>query len=236
MTCAEYGLWTLGRELSYKKNLLFFDGRNMAKRFRRGGKTAMYDHMHKLIKSGWFVVVELSKRKPNGQWSAHVLRVLSHEDWVAAHPEEAKKSCKTEEEPVRFAASACPVSDGVPVPETGHSIGKDLQSDKNLQSGDNLVRSACPQKRTGMRALTDVLHKPQAEALEQPVSAACPVIRTGPVPETGQADHACSIVENPPASPPVLKRRTQAQLTTIARALGKTVDALLAGGGFELVA
>ena len=238
MTCAEYGLWTLGRELSHKTGVLYFDGRNMAARFRRGGKTAMYDHMHALIASGWFVVLEPRKRKANGQWSAHALRILSHDEWAAAHPDAARKTCKSDAEPVRFSDSACPVSASQPVRQGGHSIGKDLQSDKNPQYGDSLVKSTCPQNRNGELACAEVPTCPnesKTEPLEQRVRAASPVIGTGPVPEPGQVRSDSVTSENPVVAPPVPKRRRSLQeLTKLATTTNTTVDALLSGGTFEL--
>jgi hypothetical protein len=241
LTCAEYGLWTLGRELSYKKSVLYFDGQNMAARFRRsGGKNTMYRLMHALIKSGWFIVLEPRKRKSNGQWSAHALRVLSHDEWVKAHPKECKTDAENDEQPVPISSSACPEIEELPVPKTGHSIGIPLQSGKNLQLGDNLVKSTCPEFGNGIRALTQVLtcpKKSKAESAVEHVCAACPDNGTGPVPITGQDGSDCPTPENPPVSPPVPKRRrTMQELTKLANTTHTTVEALIAGGTFELAA
>lgn len=239
MTCAEYGLWNLGRELSNRTNVLYFDGRNMAKRFRRsGGKNTMYRLMHSLIASGWFVVLEPRKRKSNGQWSAHKLRALAHDEWCKTHPKECKTDAENDEQPVPILNSACPEIEELPVPKTGHSIGIPLQSSKNLQLGDSLVKSTCPEFGNGIHAFTEVPTSPKkskAEALEQHVCAASPENGTGPVPKTGQDGSDCPSSENPPVSPPVPKRRrTIQELTKIADAAHTTVEALLSGGTFEL--
>jgi hypothetical protein len=196
----------------------------------------MYRLMHSLIAAGWFVVLEPRKRKANGQWSAHKLRALAHEEWAKKYPEK----CKTENQPVPKSNSACPEIEELPVPPAGHSIGIDLQSYKNLQIDDNLVKSTCPEFGNGIHALTDVLTSPKkskAEALEQSIYSACPADGTGPVPLTGQDGSDCRTPENPPVSPPVPKRRrTMQELTKLATTTHTTVDALLAGGTFELSA
>lgn len=240
LTCAEYGLWTLGRELSHKTGVLYFDGRNMAKRFRRGSKNTMYKLMHALIKSGWFVILVPKTRKANGQWSAHALRVLSHEDWTKEHQGTCKTEPENDAQPVPISSTACPKNASQPVLSEGHSIGKDLQSGRKPQSDENLIKNACPENGTGNLVHTEnptnPKKQPKAEALEQHVRAACPSNGTGPVPRMGQDGSVCSVPENPPISPPVAKpvRRTRAQLEGLATITSTTVDALLSSGKFEL--
>lgn len=239
MTCAEYGLWTLGRELSYKKNVLYFDGRNMAKRFSQGGKTAMYRLMKRLIDSGWFVVLEPRKRKSNGQWSAHALRVLSHDQWTETHGAEGCKMAEPDKAPVPNLNSACPEIEQLPVPPAGHSFGKTLQSGEPLQSGDSLVERACPEFGNGSLAYDESPTSPiisETEAMGHHVLAASPGFGTGPVLPAGQVESICEVVEHPPVSPPVPKRRTPQQLTAIATVQGVTVEDLLSSGKFELAA
>lgn len=198
----------------------------------------MYRLMHSLIDSGWFVVLEPRKRKSNGQWTAHVLRVLSHEEWVKVHPKECKNGAESGGQPVPFLNSACPDFEGSPVPPAGHSIGKSLQYGKNLQHGDNVVKSTCPE--SGTRSLTKVPYTPKnskAEPAVEHVFAASTDNGTGPVPITGQDGSNCPVAKNPPVSPPVPKRRrTMEWLTKLADTTHTTVEALLAGGTFELIA
>ena len=212
----------------------------MAKRFRRGSKDTLYRLMHKLIASGWFVVLEPTKRKANGQWSACVLRVLSHEEWAESNPKKCKTEAENEKQPVPILHSACLKNDVLPVSEQGHSIGKTLQSGKNLQSGVSTVKSACPKSETGIRALAEVLANPktpEAEAMGHHVSAASLGTGTGPVSEQGQVESKCAVPDNPPVSPPVPKRRRSLKaLTELAAATNTTVDALLSSGTFELSA
>jgi hypothetical protein len=238
LTCAEYGLWTLGRELSHKTNVLYFDGRNMAKRFRGGSRSTMYRLMHGLIDSGWFVVLVPRTRKANGQWSAHALRVLSHEEWAKEHKGKCKTEPENDERPVPESKGACPKIEGQPVPRAGHSIGIPLQSGEILQSGESLEKRTCPASGNGIRSITEtptIPKKSTTEPLEQHVCAACPTGGTGPVPRAGQDGSNCPIPENPPVSPPVPKRRRSLQeLTKLAAATNTTVDALLFSGTFEL--
>src|ERR1035441_8478057 len=204
MSPAEYGLWTLGRELSYKKNILYFDGRHMAERFSRGGKTAMYRLMHGLIDSGWFVLLEPRKRKSNGQWSAYALRVLPHEEWVKIHGADGCKVEKNGAAPVPISECASPEIALQPVPPAGHSSGIPLQSSKNLQLGNNLVKPTSPEIRNGVRALSKVLAcplEPETEPLEQSICSASPASGTGPVLPAGLDGSDCPVPENPPASP-----------------------------------
>lgn len=234
MTVAEYGLWTLGRELSYKKNLLFFDWRNMAKRFRRGSKSTMYRLMHALIDAGWFEVVAPAARKSNGQWSTHNIRVLTHDDWIKKHGE---GECKNSPDPK--SNRPCPKSEGDPVPQVGHSRVYPFNPNKNLQCGDNLVKAA-PAGGTGEEIeIVDIPYpdvQPPAEAMEHQVCSAVPAAGTGPVPWAGQDGSGADAADVPAPPPPVPKRarRTRGQLEVLANTMHTTLDALLAGGKFEL--
>ena len=197
----------------------------------------MYKRMHALIKSGWFVVLEASKRKANGQWSAHKLRVLSHEAWAKEHPKQCKTRAENDSAPVCIQVGTCLESNPQPVSKEGHSIGIPLQSDKSPQSGDKLVKSTCPPFQNGIRALTEVLTGPkksETEAAEEHVCAASPSNQTGPVPISRQDGSTCPVPEKPSVSLPVPKRRTMPELTKLADMTHTTVEALLSSGGFEL--
>src|SRR6185503_16462398 len=91
MTPAEYGFWQLCRDLSAKKGILYFDGRNMVGRFagtRRNGqsKDYFYGLEKRMIGKGWFEIIERRRRnKASGLWMASMYRVLSHSEWVAKH-------------------------------------------------------------------------------------------------------------------------------------------------------
>lgn len=94
MTCAEFGLWTQYRILSYKSGILFCDGRKTAERFSGENKDHIYRLRKKLVANGWLVVVKDSKYdKKTGRRTKYEFHVLSHEQWVKKH---GKKDCKSE--------------------------------------------------------------------------------------------------------------------------------------------
>lgn len=199
----------------------------------------MYKLMHQLIEAGWFVLVEPSKRKPNGQWSATVLRVLPHDEWAKEHPKSCKIEAENEGAPVPILNSACPESAMQPVPKSGHSLVYPFSSGVHLQTGDNPVKSACPEIGNGDRAFVEGPTSPKKSKTETGVTLVCaasPENGTGPVPKTGQDGLKTDSPENLTVSPPAPKRRTREQLTPIAAAKGITIDALLAAGVFELIA
>jgi hypothetical protein len=107
MTPAEYGVWQLCCDLSYKTGVLILDGRSMAKRFvsetgKPLGKSAIYRIINSLadqwytvrnkrkekvekLGKGWLVLLEPKKRGPNGLWNAAKYKPLKHPGWVALH-------------------------------------------------------------------------------------------------------------------------------------------------------
>jgi hypothetical protein len=101
MTCAEFGLWTQYRMLSYKSSTLFTDGRKTAERFSEENYRHIYRLRKSLVDKGWLEETKEKKRGKNGMWSATHFKVLNHEQWVKKH---GSKQCKTnvfeEPEPV----------------------------------------------------------------------------------------------------------------------------------------
>jgi hypothetical protein len=90
MTPAEYGFWQLCRDLSFKTGILYFDGRNMVKRFagtRRNGlsKDYFYSMADTLSEKKWFELVTERKRGAGGKYMPSIYRVLSHEQFVSKH-------------------------------------------------------------------------------------------------------------------------------------------------------
>jgi hypothetical protein len=112
MTPAEYGFWELCRNLSNKTGILYFDGRNMVKRFAgtpRNGRSKNYYYtlIEGLTKKGWAELLEPRKRNQGGMWKASVYRVLSHGEWTDKH---GTSKCKDapEDSPVPIGDSTCP--------------------------------------------------------------------------------------------------------------------------------
>ena len=85
MTVSEYGFYDICRSLS-ASGILYFDGRGIAKRFRKMSK----DHPYKLLKAvkdeGWFYEVTPPRKNRYGKFSSGHYRVLSHEEWSAKFP------------------------------------------------------------------------------------------------------------------------------------------------------
>lgn len=173
MTPAEYGFWQLCRDLSHKTGILYFDGRNMVKRFagtRRNGlsKNYFYSLLDRLTQSGWFEPIEERKRNRAGLWTASVYRVLSHSEWVSKY---GSDTCKSEPDeagtcpdngtgkvsPVLIDTPSSPDRRPLqsrwthdPVPLSGHNpIDKSDKDNPMGQSDANPMDYACPTIRTG---------------------------------------------------------------------------------------
>jgi hypothetical protein len=85
MTPAEFGLWNICRELSYKSGVFLLDGRKLALRFSNTSKDSVYRAIKTLTGKGWFVLREAKRQGAGGKYSASKYQVLSHDDWVALH-------------------------------------------------------------------------------------------------------------------------------------------------------
>jgi hypothetical protein len=86
---AEHGLLDVCLRLtSGGKNPLYFDGRNMAARFKGAHKDAIYRAALSLVKQGWLIPLngQGKKRiKASGLYAATEYTVLSHPAWVEKH-------------------------------------------------------------------------------------------------------------------------------------------------------
>ena len=89
LSMAEHGLLDVCLRLtSGGKNPLYFDGRNMAARFRGVYKDAIYRAALSLVKQGWLIPLngQGKKRiKASGLYAATEYTVLSHSTWVEKH-------------------------------------------------------------------------------------------------------------------------------------------------------
>jgi len=83
----EYALWDVSRSLAHKTGVLYFDGREMAKRFKATAKNRIYRAARGLVEEGWFeVIADHARDKRTGLYSCTRYRVLSAEDWARKHP------------------------------------------------------------------------------------------------------------------------------------------------------
>ena len=112
MTCRQYGLYSVIRELQSKFGFIYFDGDDLAASFasepskaqtpklrinpktqqpvksRRygAGRKAVYEDASALIASGWFTELCPRTRKKDGTWEARKLYARTHAEWVAEYP------------------------------------------------------------------------------------------------------------------------------------------------------
>jgi len=83
----EYALWDLSRKLAHQTGVLYFDGREMAKRFRDTAKDRIYRAARSLVEAGWFEVIAPAARDGRtGLYSCTQYHVLSSEEWAKNHP------------------------------------------------------------------------------------------------------------------------------------------------------
>jgi len=90
MTAPEYALWDVCRSLSHHSGILYFNGRNVAARFKGMGKTGAYNLAASLTESGWFKLLKECARRQDGTFSPRQYKVLSHDEWVAEHPNQCE--------------------------------------------------------------------------------------------------------------------------------------------------
>jgi hypothetical protein len=90
MTLEEFALWTVCLAMSYHSGVLYFDGRELAKRFEGVAKNRIYRTRDGLIKKGWFVLLRERRRAETGIWESAQYRVLTAEEWAKKHPHTCK--------------------------------------------------------------------------------------------------------------------------------------------------
>ena len=86
MTAQQYGFWDVCRSLAFKNDILFFNGRSIAARFKGMSKSSAYLLADSLVEGGWFLLLKDSTRRKDGTFSPKQYRLLSHEDWTKQHP------------------------------------------------------------------------------------------------------------------------------------------------------
>ena len=164
MTLAEYGLWNLCRELSYKSGVLLLDGRNMAQRFADTSKDSIYRTINALAGKGWLVLLDPKKRGMGGQYDAARYKVLSHDDWTGLRgcAECIEQRTPQPPAPVRKVTPPAPVADlrsacrtgetdlsqnrPSPVAPVRHNLN--TSSEENLSEGEQSETpgpEACPE-------------------------------------------------------------------------------------------
>ena len=104
LSMAEHGLLDVCLRLtSGGKNPLFFDGRNMAARFKGVYKDAIYRAALSLVAQGWLIPLngQGKKRiKASGLYAATEYTVLSHSAWVGKHGPDECFSADQDSSPV----------------------------------------------------------------------------------------------------------------------------------------
>lgn len=88
MTATEYAIYDVCRAMSAKHNgIVYFSGPEIAKKFRSMSKNTPYTALSSLVKMKWFELVKPTKKNPaTGKNTATHYQVLTHEQWVAKHP------------------------------------------------------------------------------------------------------------------------------------------------------
>jgi hypothetical protein len=89
MSGIQFAIWALARRLANKTGTLRYSGRGLAKLFRPSlDKDSVYRAVKALTADGWFCMVSgsvfnssMGKRVPT------TFKILSHDEWQAAHPE-----------------------------------------------------------------------------------------------------------------------------------------------------
>ena len=212
LTMNEYALWDVARSLSYGDGVLYFNGRNIAARFKGADKSTMYRLAKSLLDQGWFVVLKDTTRRRDGTWSPRQYRVLSHAEWAAAHPtacdglhlssdDEDSEPVPTQDkpvpdhvldasQPVPIRTSPVPIRDQ-PVPQDRHNL---MLSSTDIKTTDAYSDNLEPVALMGL----DNKLNPQSDAdvlinrfLKKTSDRAAIAIATqfhpAPVPITGQA-------------------------------------------------
>lgn len=123
LNMAEHGLLDVCLRLtSGGKNPLYFDGRNMAARFKGVYKDAIYRAALSLVKQGWLIPLngQGKKRiKASGLYAATEYTVLSHSAWVEKHGPDQCFSADQNENPVAPERTAPFVKSPATVRKTG---------------------------------------------------------------------------------------------------------------------
>ncbi len=81
MTCRQFGLWNVVREVQSKWGFIYFDGDDLAHSFKDTSRDAIFDDCKSLLKSNWFELLEPRQRKKDGTWQSRKIRALSHKEW-----------------------------------------------------------------------------------------------------------------------------------------------------------
>jgi hypothetical protein len=189
MTPAEYGFWQLCFDISHKTSLLYFDGRNMVKRFagtKRNGlsKDYFYGLADTLTDKGWFLLLEPRRRNSAGRYTASKYRVLSHADWVAKHGVTTCKEAPDDISPVGIEAPTCrdrgtnlSVEGLSPVRLSRHNPMHQTNNPNPIeQSNDNPMGKACRDSGTG------VILEGRTSPTGTSTSPACRDSKTGEIP------------------------------------------------------
>ena len=103
MSFADYGIYNVVKAWAYQKSAkvkgtLFMDGNRISREFGVGSKSTVYNFRDRMVEAGWLVHLDsvtvdsetgkkIKKRnKRNGKLSSERYKVLTHEQWAAAHP------------------------------------------------------------------------------------------------------------------------------------------------------
>src|SRR5260370_21295746 len=125
MTAPEYALWDVCRSLSHHSGILYFNGRNVAARFKGMGKTGAYNLAASLTESGWFKLLKECACPQDGTFRPRPYKVLSHDEWVAEHPNQCEVTSpqygQDEDGPVPIGDQPVPIGDR-PVRSEGHIL------------------------------------------------------------------------------------------------------------------
>jgi hypothetical protein len=125
MTLQEYAIWSYARQVSHDSGVFYRNGLRVITEFEGLSKSTFYRVSDQLEKKGWLVKIRDAKKLSDSRFVHGEYRVLTHEEWVKAHP----GTCRMVEEEPSISIPTGGNGDDTSIP-TGETV---------IPTGENVV-------------------------------------------------------------------------------------------------